>query len=143
MASAIGGIEGRTPEVEVVTMWVAGIDGEMPVAAIPVERTVEISCGTEGLPLPVEQNIAHVEVTALPIGGKDIVVTGDTHQVVEIDLVGGLILRISEIQLVGHFVGEEQGLVASLLVAHCMPASCYGQHGNKGYYHLLHNCKEF
>jgi hypothetical protein len=24
-----------------------------------------------------------------------------------------------------------------------MPASCYGQHGNKGYYHLLHNCKEF
>ena len=58
MTSTIGGIEGWTPEEEVVAVWIAGIDAEVPVACFPVERTVEIACCTIGTVLPIEQNIA-------------------------------------------------------------------------------------
>ena len=118
MAATIGVIEVRTSEVEIVAVGIAGIDAEVPVTGVPVQRTIEIGCCYEGVPLPVEQNIAQVEITTLPVGAIHIVTARDTHQVVEIDLIGGLVLLVSEIQFVGHFVGQEQGLVASLLVAH-------------------------
>ena len=120
MGTAIGVVEVRTSEVEVVTVRIAGIDAEVPVTSVPVQRTIEIGCCYEGIPLPVVQDIAQVEITALPVGSVHIVTAGDTHQVVEIDLIGCLVLLVSQIQLVGHLVGQEQGLVASLLIAHCV-----------------------
>jgi hypothetical protein len=120
MSATIGGIEVRTTEVEVVTMGVTEVDAEVPVACVPVEWAIEIVGCHECIPLPVEQDIAQIEVTALPIDTIHIVAAGYTHQIVEIDLVCGLVLLISQIQLIRHLVGQEQGLVASLLVAHCV-----------------------
>ncbi len=38
-----------------------------------------------------------------------------------------------------HLIGEEQGFVASLLVAHCTSCHCRGQHHHQCEKHLLHN----
>ena len=119
MTSAIGHIEVRISEVEIVTVRVAEIDAEVPVACLPVEWAVEIGGCHKGVPLPVVEDIAHVEVTTLPVGAEHICTPCDTHEVVEVDLVRSLILLFGQIQFVRHLVGEEQGLVAGLLVAHC------------------------
>ena len=128
MSATIGGIEVRTSEVEIVTVRIAGIDAEVPVACLPVEWTVEIAGGDECLPLPVEKDIAQIEVATLPVGTEDIGTARHTHQVVEIDLVRGLILLVGQVELVGHLVGQEQGLVASLLETHGVCLDCYCQH---------------
>jgi len=98
-------VEMRTSEIEVVTVWVTGIDAEVPITGVPVQRTIEIRSCEEGIPLPVKQDIAQIEITALPIGSVHIVTAGDTHQVVEIDLIGCLVLFVSKIQLISHLVG--------------------------------------
>ena len=119
MSSAIGHIEVRISEVEIFTVRVAEIDAEVPVASLPVQGTVEIGCCHKGVPLPVVEDITHVEVTTLPIGAEHVCTSCDTHEVVEVDLIRSLILLFGQIQLVRHLVGEEQGLIASLLVTHC------------------------
>jgi hypothetical protein len=138
MSTTIAGIEHGTSEVEVVTVWIAGIDAKMPEPVTPIEWTIEIGGCTEGTPLPVEQNIAHVQITALPIVSIYIVVTRYSHQIVEVDLIGSLVLLVGQIQLVSHFVRQEQGLVASLFVTHCFARCCHCQHYYQGYHHLLH-----
>jgi hypothetical protein len=67
MSATISGIEGWTSEVEIVTVRITGIDAKVPVTCLPVERTIEITGCYIGLPLPVEQDITQVEITALPI----------------------------------------------------------------------------
>ena len=119
MPSAIGHVEVGISEVEIVTVRVAEIDAEVPVTSLPVQGTVEIGCCHKGVPLPVVKDIAHVEVATLPVGAEHICTSCDTHEVVEVDLIRSLILLFGQIQLVCHLVGEEQGLVAGLLVAHC------------------------
>ena len=60
MTSAIGHIEVRISEVEIVTVRVAEIDAEVPVACLPVEWAVEIGGCHKGVPLPVEEYIAEI-----------------------------------------------------------------------------------
>ena len=142
MSTAIAGVEHRTTEVEVVTMWIASINAEVPETITPVEWTIEIGSCAECLPLPIQQNIAQVQVTTLPVVAIDIVITRHTHQVahqvVEVDFIGSLILLVRQVQLVSHLVCQEQSLVACLLVAHCLARCCYRQHCYQGYHHLLH-----
>ena len=138
VCTTIGVVEMRTSEVEVVTMRVTGIDAEVPVTGVPVQRTVEIRSCDEGIPLPVKQDIAQIEITTLPIGSVHIVTAGDTHQIVEVDLIGCLVLFVSEIQLISHLVGQEQGLVAGLLIAHCVCRDGCCQHHHQCENHLLH-----
>ena len=138
VSAAIGGIEVRTPEVEIVTVRIAAIDTEVPVACLPVEWTIEIASCQIGAPLPVEQDIAEIEIPALPVGAEYICTSCYSHQVVEIDFISCLVLFVSQIQLVCHFVGEEQGLAAGLLVAHCACRHCRGQHHHQCEKHLLH-----
>lgn len=64
VASAIGDVDGRTAEVEVVAPRIACVDSEMPVAGAPVERTVEICGCAESVPLPVQEDVAQVEIAA-------------------------------------------------------------------------------
>ena len=118
VSTPVGGIEVWTSVEEIVAVGIAGIDAEMPIACIPVERTIEVGGCDEGIPLPCIKDVAQVEVTTLPVGTIHIVYAGDTHEVVEVDFVRCLVLGISQVELVGHLVGEEQGLVAGLLVAH-------------------------
>ena len=138
VVATISVIEMRTSEVEVVTVWVTGVNAEVPVAGVPVQWTIEIGCCEEGIPLPVKQDIAQVEVTALPVGSVHIVTAGDTHQIVEIDLIGCLVLFVSEIQLISHLVGQEQGFIASLLIAHCVCRDGCCQHHHQRDKHLFH-----
>ena len=138
VGTMIGVIEVRTSEVEVVTVRVAGIDAEVPVAGVPVQRTIEIGSCDEGIPLPVKQDITQVEITALPVGSVHIVTAGDTHQIVEVDLIGCLVLFVCEIQLISHLVSQEQGLVAGLLIAHCVCRDGCCQHHHQCEKHLLH-----
>ena len=112
-------------EEEIVAVWVAGVDTEVPVAGIPVERTVEIGRGNVCAVLPVEQYVAQVEVALTPVVTIEVVVGIDTHEVVEVYLVGSLILCIAEIKFIRHLVGEEQSLLACLFVAHGFCRNCH------------------
>ena len=138
MSSTISSVEYGTSVVEIVTMWIAGIDAEMPESVCPIERAIEIGGCTECAQLPVKQDIAQIQVAALPVGAIYIVITRDSHQVVEVNLISSLILLFCQVQLVSHLVSQEEGLVASLLVAHCLARCCYQQHCYQGYHHLLH-----
>ena len=104
MSTSIGGIEMWASEVEVVTSRVVAIDAEVPIASFPIEWAVEIGGCEECVPLPIEQYVTQVEVTALPIGTKHVVSTCDPHQIVEIDLVGSLVLFVSQIQFICHLI---------------------------------------
>jgi len=123
MSAAIGGIEYGTSEVEEVAVRITDIDAEMPETVTPRQWTEKIAGGTEGIPLPVQQDIAQVAVATLPVVAVNIVDTGHSHQVVEVDFVGSLILFVSEIQLIRHLVRQEQGFVSCLLVSHCLACS--------------------
>ena len=120
MSSAIGVPEMWTAEIEVAAVWIASIDTEVPVAGVPVKRTVEIACCTECAILPVEQDIAQIKVTTSPVFTIEVCLRLNTQEVVEVYFVGGFILIFGEIQLVSHLVGQEQGLLTGLLVAHCL-----------------------
>ena len=124
MTAAIGIKEGRVSEVEERAVRIACVDSEVPTVE-PVERAIEVVGQAEGIVLPVEQYVVEVEVAHLPIGTIEVVNSIDAHKVVEVDFVGSLVLVVGEVELIGHLVGEEQGLLACLLVSH----GRYGCHG--------------
>ena len=125
VSAVIDVVEMRASEVEVVAVGVSGVDAEVPVAGVPVEGAVEIGGGTEGPVLPVEQDIAHVHVAVVPVGSVEVGLCVDAQQVVEVDLVGCLVLVFGQVELVSHFVGQEQRLLTGLLIAHCVSRYCY------------------
>jgi hypothetical protein len=120
VTSTIGGVEVRTAEVEVVTVRITCIDTEVPVACVPVEGAVEVRGSNKCVPLCFQQDVTHVEVTALPISSINIINAGDTHQVVEVDLVGSFILLVRQVQLISHLVRQKECLVTCLFVTHGM-----------------------
>ena len=54
-------------KIEVVTMGITCVDGKVPVASVPVQRTIKIAGCAESTILPVEQYIAQVEIASSPI----------------------------------------------------------------------------
>jgi hypothetical protein len=82
VTAPVRGVEVRVTEVEVVAARIAGIDTEVPHTIDPCQRTVEIAGGAERIPLPVQQDVAQVQVAALPIGAIYVVITRHSHQVV-------------------------------------------------------------
>lgn len=105
VSTSISSVEHGASEVEVVAVRIASIDAEVPITCAPVQWTVEVAGCDVCLPLCVEQYVAEVAVAALPVVAIDIVVARHTHQVVEVDFVGGLILFVSKVQLVSHLIG--------------------------------------
>lgn len=67
MSTSIHGIEMRSAKEEIVSARVSGIDAEMPITIVPVERAIEIGSVEEGTILPVEQNVAQVHVALSPV----------------------------------------------------------------------------
>ena len=116
VSAAIGHIEMRVSEIEVVAMRIAGIDAEVPVACLPVEWAIEIRGGTEQIPLPAIEDITDIQVATLPVQSKHVALTGDAHQIIQVNLIGSLILCVRQVQLIGHLVRQEKGLSASLFV---------------------------
>ena len=142
MTTTIDIPEVRTSEVEVVAVGIAGIDAEVPVAAVPVARAIEIRGCQVGVVLPVEQDVTQVEIALCPVNTVEVGLRVDAHQVVEVDLVGSLILLLGEVQFVCHLVGEEQSLLAGLLVTHCACRQSEGQQCCHGYQKSFH-CRKF
>lgn len=118
VTSAVHGVEVRCTEIEVVTVWIAGVHTEVPIACVPVEWTIEITGIAVHAVLPVKQNVTQVQVAALPIEAVQVVVVVDAHQVVEVNLIGSLILVIGEVELVCHLVRQEKSLPTRLVVTH-------------------------
>ena len=141
VATTIDIPEMRPAKVEVVAIGVACIDAEVPVTSIPVERAVEIGGRHEGVVLPIKQDVAQVQVALCPIHTIEVGLGVDAHQVVKVHLVGGLILLLRQVELVGHLVGEEQCLLASLLVTHCACRQGEGQQCCHGYQNSFHRRK--
>ena len=139
MSATIADIECRRSEVEVITVRISGVDAEVPVACLPVEGTVEVAGCQEGIPLPVEKDITHIEVATLPIDTEYIGAAGHTHQIVEVDLITSLVLLVGEVELIGHLIGQEQSLSAGLLETHGGGRDCDCQHRHQGHQHLFHN----
>jgi hypothetical protein len=109
----------RTTEIEIVTMWIASIDTEVPVTVLPPQWAIEITCCAESLILPVEKDISQIRITMNPIVRKNIVICIYTQEIVEIHLICSLILLFIEVKLICHLICKEQSLLASLLVTHC------------------------
>lgn len=118
MTPGVGEHEVRTTEKEVVTVRIARIDTEVPEAIAPVERTVEVRSTAVSAILPVEQDVAQVEIALPPVDTVEVVVVVNTHEVVEIDLIGCFILLVGEVKLIGHLISEEKCLFARLAVTH-------------------------
>ena len=130
-------------EVEVVAVGIACVDAEVPVSSLPVEGAIEVGGSEIGLILPVEQDVAQVEVALLPVDAIEVGLGVDTHQVVKIHFVGGLVLLLGQVKLVSHLVGEEQCLLACLLIAHCIGCHCHGDQCCQGDQYSLHSCMIF
>ena len=133
MTTPVRCIEVRSSEVEIVTVRIAHVHPEVPVPGIPVQWAVEIARCDIRVPLPVEQDIAQVQVSALPVGTVHVRPTRHTHQVVQVDLVGSLILLVGQVQFVRHLVRQEQRLASCLLVAHGLGRD--GHHHHHGHHH--------
>ena len=128
MSATIVKVYGRTIVV-VISVGIVAIDGESPSATIPKERVEEIIGSSEDSILPVEQNVTKVGITIGEITTVNVVGCLYAEQIVEVDLVAVFVLLVVEVQLIGHLVGEEQSLLASLLVVHCMQRdSCEETH---------------
>ena len=139
MTTAVGCPYCGTLEIEEGANGIVGINTEVPHACIPIKRTVEIRRCTEGIPLPVIEDNLHVEIALAPVFRIEVVNGVYTHEVVKIDFVGCLILLLREVELVSHLVGEEQGLLASLLIAHGFYACNRKEQCYHCDYKLLHN----
>ena len=118
VSASVYGVEVRASEEEVVSARVSCVDGEMPVASVPVEWAIEVSGSQEGSVLPVEENVAQVGVALSPVCSIQVVVSVYPHEVIQVHFVCSLILVVGKIQLVCHLIGQKESLLASLLVTH-------------------------
>ncbi len=94
MPATIGIKESRTTEVEIVSIGIAGINSEVPDPVKDIERTVEICCIEEVLPLPIVENVAQIEVALFPINAIKVSFGGNSHEVIEVYLIASLVLLV-------------------------------------------------
>jgi hypothetical protein len=73
MSTTICSIEVRTSEVEEVTMWIYAVDAKVPVSSLPIQWAIEVRSSNVSIPLPIKQDIAQIEISALPICAEYIV----------------------------------------------------------------------
>lgn len=138
VTATIDSIEVRPSEVEIVAVGIACIDAEVPVAGVPVEWTIEIGGFNISAILPVEQYVAEVQVTVLPVDAVEVLPAADVHQVVEVDFVGSLVLFLRHIQFIRHLVCQEESLLTSLFVTHGVCRCCEGEQCCEGDDKLFH-----
>lgn len=139
VAAAIAPEHARVVVVE-VTYAVVTIDGEMPGTTIPRYRIQEvICCGKDG-PLPVEEDVAKVGIAICQVVAiNEVILCGETEQVVEVDFVAVIVLLIVQVKLVCHLVRDETGFFASAFVTHGVCGE--GAAGeDEGEDNLFHSC---
>ena len=119
VTACVGGIVARTCKVEVVTVRIVRIDTECE-TALPINRTIEIVAGHESAILIGREHEAQVLITALPVEAKDIITHSQSRQIVEINLIDSLVLRVAQVQFVSHFICQEKSFPTSLIERHCL-----------------------
>lgn len=119
MATTIVQVNGGTM-IEEVAVGIVAIDGERPSTTVPKKRMEEVVGRSEDAVLPVEEDVTQVGIAVDEIVAVDIIGRLHTEQIVEVDLVAIFVLLVVEVELIRHLIGEEQSLLASLLVIHCM-----------------------
>ena len=114
--------------VHLGAVGVAAVDFEHhPV--VPLHRGVEVVGLVELAVLHWREHEVDVVVAAVEVGALYVLRRRDVCQVVEVDFIHGVMLRLVQSQLVCHLVREEQGLAAGLGVAHCL---CREHGGGEG-----------
>ena len=94
----------RTSLVEVAAVGVVAVDVEHPAAALPVQRAIEVAKGSILVVLPGGEHVAEVSVTAAPPSTEHVTSPIDAHQIVEVNLIDGIVLCVCQVQLVGHLI---------------------------------------
>ena len=111
VATLVGHVHRGTSLVEDVSVGIAAVDAEAPRAGFPRERTIEVVQRHILFVLPGVQHVLQVGVATVPPDAEHIVASVHAHQVVEVNLIHGVVLRIGEIQFVCHLIAEEEGFV--------------------------------
>lgn len=125
MASMVGLVAVRSIEVEERVVMVNRVDAEVPTVTIAVDRTEQILAIHELLILAIVQDVTEIVVAVVQdavvmIDGITITkyyVVHDTVyaiDIIEVDLVNVIILIWSEVELVGHAVAQEAGVITYL-----------------------------
>ena len=94
----------RTSLVEVAAVGVVAVDVEHPAAALPAQWAIEVAEDCILVVLPCAQHIVEVSITAVPPSAEHVTCPVDAHQVVEVDLIDGIVLCVCQVQLVGHLI---------------------------------------
>lgn len=118
MSAAVGAPKRRAAEEEIIAVGIARVHGEVPDIVEEVKRAVEIGRFEEKVVLPVEQDIAQIEVALQPVIAVKVVGRTDAHEIVEVHLIARLILLVGEVELVRHLVRKKQRALAGLVEAH-------------------------
>lgn len=121
-----------------IAVGVACVDDETERAAVPVQRVIEIGGGHIQVVLPRTQHKAEVAVATAPVVAVDIATITHAVEIVEIDFVDGLVLFGTEVQLISHLVGQEQGFPLCLGVRHSLGGDGHDHQHCQGY-QLFHN----
>ena len=114
-SATIGQVDGGTAEV-VVAVAVAVEDGIVPTISGPPDGTQEVVNGIVEAILPVEEHVAKVFVSPVPVIAGCVRGIVDVEEVVEVDLIGAIVLLACQVQLVSHLVGKEPSLLPGGLI---------------------------
>ena len=135
--ASVGSVGYGTVVMEEASAVIASVYAVGPGAAVPDDGAVEVVDGRIAVELSGREHHPQVMVAHVPPGAIDIGPGVDAHEVIEVDSVDFLILCFREPQFVSHFVAEEEGFVACLVVCHCAGRDGYRHHhGQK--HHLFH-----
>ncbi len=114
--SAPGVPDGGMAIVEVSALVVVPY-GEVPDAATPRDGAIEVFGACVETILPVEKDVGEVSVAVVPVVAPR-VGTAHVEEVLEVDLVDLVVLCGSKVELIGHLVSEEVGLLLSFVKRH-------------------------
>ncbi len=105
-------------------------------------RAVEMVCGHIVTILTRVEYMAQRGVAVCPVPSIEVAVA-DAGEIGEVGLEGGLTLPRCEPQLMGHPVGEDEGLTSGLSVTHGLCRECHGDNCCKCKYKPFHFCYLF
>lgn len=133
MPAIVRAIVIRTGEIEVVMVVIGHVNPEVPTVSAGINRPVEVF-GLHETPIlavaqhPAKVVIAHVEVIVVAVERPLFAPQHIVHQVahagneVVIDFIHIVVLLSVEVQLVGHFIGEETGFLTYSAITHSFRA---------------------
>jgi len=105
VSAAIDVHESRSAKVKVVAVRIASVYSEVPIARIPVQRTIEIVSCAVGTVLPIEQYVTQIQIASRPINAVQVVWCHYVHQIIQVYFVSSLVLCFVQIELIRHLVG--------------------------------------